>query len=230
MDHWLNYLKYGKELSDISYSTDGSGVTAIFKDGEKVSGTIIVGCDGPRSSVRTFLLGEEAAKVTPLNVVHSNLAVCYHDAEKAKFVRTIHQSFSMVTHPDCFSFIAGIRYMKCLRHLGHHAYISIVQDVPDPDKPEDWSFQIVTSWLGERDPSLNDADRLAQVKEKASKLPEPFRSANQWIPEGTRVTYDSIAYWIPVLWDNRDGRATLCGDAAHAMTPRIRDPGLVLYP
>ena len=107
LDHLLNDRQYGKELSDISYGPDGNGVTAVFKDGEKVFGTIIVGCDGPRSSVRNFLLGEEAAKVTPLNVVHSNVAVCYHDAEKSKFVRTVHPSFSMVTHPDCFAFIAG---------------------------------------------------------------------------------------------------------------------------
>ena len=111
--------------------------------------------------------------------------------------------------------------MKCLRHLVHHTYIFLVQDVPDPDKPEYWTFQVVTSWRGERDTSLDSAGRLAQVKEKASKLSEPYRSAIQWIPEGTRITYDSIAYWIPIPWDNRDGRATLCGDAAHAMTPRI---------
>lgn len=69
---------------------------------------------------------------------------------------------------------------------------------------------------------MDDAARLAQVKEKARILPEPFRSANLWIPDDTRITYDRIAYWIPIPWDNRDGRATLCGDAAHAMTPRKR--------
>lgn len=82
-------------------------MTATFKDGDKVSGTILVGADGPRSSVRDLLLGEEKAKVTPLDVVHSNVAVTYHDAEKAKFVRSAHPSFSMVTHPECFCIIAS---------------------------------------------------------------------------------------------------------------------------
>lgn len=102
----------------------------------------------------------------------------------------------------------------------HDIDIQLVEDVADPEKPENWRFQIVTSWLGEKDTSLDDAGRLAQVKQKAAVLPEPFRSANLWMPEDTRITYDRIAYWIPVPWDNRDGRATLCGDAAHTMTPR----------
>jgi 2-polyprenyl-6-methoxyphenol hydroxylase-like FAD-dependent oxidoreductase len=71
---------------------------------------------------------------------------------------------------------------------------------------------------------MSDAERLAQVKEKAKVLPEPFRSANLWMPDDTRVTYDRIGYWIPIPWDNHGGRATLCGDAAHPMTPRTVSP------
>ena len=79
----------------------------------------------------------------------------------------------------------------------------------------------MTSWLGQRDTSLDHAGRLAQVKEKASVLCEPFRSATLWMPEDTLVTYDQLGYWIPIPWDNREGRVTLAGDAAHPMTPRM---------
>lgn len=40
------------------------------------------------------------------------------------------------------------------------------------------------------------------------------------MPDDTNITYDRMAYWVPVSWDSRDGRITLAGDAAHPMTPR----------
>jgi len=67
---------------------------------------------------------------------------------------------------------------------------------------------------------LDDATRLAQLKEKASIQAEPFRSAVQWMPEDTEITYNSMAYWEPVPWDNHSGRVTLAGDAVHPMPPR----------
>ncbi|KAI9711202.1 MAG: hypothetical protein M1820_002189 [Bogoriella megaspora] len=191
-------VQYGHRLSGITYASDS--VTAEFENGREAKGTLIVGCDGPRSMVRDLLLGEEAAKVTPLELVHSNTAVVYGDAEKAKFVRGAHPIFSMTCHPQAFCFIS-------------------IQDVPDPNKPETWRFQIVTSWTGMRDPGMDNAARLAQVKEKANALCEPFRSANLWMPDDTTITYDQISYWISKMWDTRNGRCTLAGDAAHPMTP-----------
>lgn len=82
-------------------------MTAEFENGKKVRASLIVGCDGPRSKVRDLLLGEEKAKVTPLELVHSNTAVVYGDAEKAKFVRSAHPIFSMACHPDAFCFISS---------------------------------------------------------------------------------------------------------------------------
>jgi 2-polyprenyl-6-methoxyphenol hydroxylase-like FAD-dependent oxidoreductase len=98
--------------------------------------------------------------------------------------------------------------------------VTPVQDVPDPEDPANWRFQIVTSWLGKQDESLDDAGRLAQVKQKASILCEPFQSAVAWMPDDTKITYDMMAYWVSIPWDNHDGRVTLAGDAAHPMTPR----------
>ena len=72
--------------------------------------------------------------------------------------------------------------------------------------------------MGAEDTSLDRAGRLAQVKEKAADMCEPFRSAVMWMPDDTRITSDKMAYWVPIPWDNHDGRVTLAGDAAHPMT------------
>ena len=92
--------------------------------------------------------------------------------------------------------------------------------MPDAGKPETWRFQVVTSWIGERDLSLNDADRLAMIKSCMHDQAEPFRSANLWIPDDTPVTFDDLAYWVTIPWDNHGGRVTLAGDAAHPQAPR----------
>src|SRR4051812_19427238 len=39
------------------------------------------------------------------------------------------------------------------------------------------------------------------------------------MPADTIVTYDTMAYWVCIPWDNKGGRATLVGDATHHMTP-----------
>ena len=94
--------QYGYDLASIRY--EELGVSAIFTNGEQVAESTIIGCDGPRSRVREELLGREA-EVSVLELVHSNVAVSYGDAEKAKFVRGVHPLSSLAVRPGVLSFI-----------------------------------------------------------------------------------------------------------------------------
>ena len=67
---------------------DNDQVTAIFEDGSKALGNILIGCDGAKSFVRELLLGEEA-KLTDATVRMLNFTTTY-TAEQALHVRSLH--------------------------------------------------------------------------------------------------------------------------------------------
>ena len=94
-------------------------------------------------------------------------------------------------------------------------------DVPDPDDPTTWVFQLMTSW-----PSDGVEPRSITLKDVQSKMEvfaHPFSTANSWIPEDTslKVDVNNISSWIPIPFDNHRGRVTLIGDAAHPMVMNI---------
>jgi len=95
-----------------------------------------------------------------------------------------------------------------------------IQEVPDPEKPETWIFQLQTTWRKSAEPDLADEDvsSLEEHWKRAEGMGEPFKSANLWIPKGTKISVNNMAYWEPIKWDSRGGRVILAGDAAHPMT------------
>ncbi|KAM3558256.1 hypothetical protein ARSEF4850_004685 [Beauveria asiatica] len=48
-------------------------------------------------------------------------------------------------------------------------------------------------------------------------LRDEFQLAIDWTRQDSYVSVNEMKYWVPVAWDNLDGRATLAGDAAHPM-------------
>lgn len=90
--------------------------------------------------------------------------------------------------------------------------------MPDPNDPATWTFQLQTTW---KQKEGEDPSSLELLKKRAETFGEPFKSANLWVPDDTKLSVNYLAYWVPFQWDNRNGRITLAGDAAHPMTFRM---------
>lgn len=98
-----------------------------------------------------------------------------------------------------------------------------VQDAPDPEKPETWTFQVMLGWINDPLPESENTyeGRLAYFRRKGEGYCEPWKSVAKWIKDDTKIPFDKGTYWgNAALWDNRKGKMTICGDAAHPMTPR----------
>lgn len=70
------------------------------------------------------------------------------------------------------------------------------------------------------EPNMSASECLAVVKSKVKELADPFKSAVLRIPDGTPASFSDLNYRVTSSWDNRQGRVTLAGDAAHSLPPR----------
>ncbi len=205
-------IRYNKRLNNIVFEHDGATATAVFEDGEHCSGRLIIGADGARSSVRGILLGPEISASTRLPY-SATFVQAKFTREQALFLRSFHPLYIAAPHPS-----------------GYFAFFGL-QDAPEADKPEGWTFFFYISWnstLEQQDKeraTFGNKERLAQVKEKSLGYCEPWKSAFAWVPEDQPAWYFDLTVWDPSLeehrWDTKNGRVTLAGDAAHPMTYRM---------
>ncbi|CAJ2508578.1 Uu.00g136040.m01.CDS01 [Anthostomella pinea] len=198
-------IDYDKKIASLKPSEDGKSVTASFEDGTSVVGTLAVGADGANSKIRHLLLGDEKAAATPASIVSANATVQYTKPEQALFLRQLHPTFYMALHPE-----GGLFWVS-------------PQDIPDPDDPSTWKFQLFMNWRG---PAPTDRKNvLPELKQWATKLVDPWKSAIEWLPDDAVIETQRIAYWHPFERNSWQGRVTLAGDAAHPMVP-FRGQGL----
>lgn len=199
------HIRWNKRLRNIVFEHDGKSVTAVFEDGQHITGRLIIGADGARSAVRKILLRPEKAVSTRLPY-SATFVQAKFTREQALFLRSFHPLYIAAPHAD-----------------GYFAFLGL------QDNPEGWTFFFYICWDstleqqdGERK-TCGNKERLAQVKEKAKAYCEPWKSAFEWVPEDQPSWYFDLAVWDPSAhnWDTRNGRVTLAGDAAHPMTYRM---------
>lgn len=198
-------IQYGARLTGMEKLSNGA-MRVSFGDDHVAHGRLIIGADGARSTVRALAFSgsvEGTAQQVPYGGV--NTSVCYHDAEVARFIRkSLSPIMTIGAHPR-----------------GYWLWIS-VQDVPDPDKPEDWTFQLQWTWkLDNESIAMHEPD-LQKLKAEAAAIDfgEPFKTAWTRIPDDSPVPVNRISIWDPVPLPGQawDGKVALIGDAAHAMS------------
>ncbi|OSS53927.1 hypothetical protein B5807_01314 [Epicoccum nigrum] len=194
-------VQYGKRF-DRYELTPGNGVKVFFDDGTSEQGDMVIGIDGAGSKVRQCLIDRGATQETlPFALMNFNAS---YTAEQAIFIKErLHPLVDIAIHP-----------------AGHYIRANVL-DIPNVDDPTTWTFQILSTWpLKDVEDYDNEVDRLKRLKAhvKRDGWAEPYKSAIEWIPDDTPVLKDRLNIWKTQPWDNQEGRVTLCGDAAHAMT------------
>ncbi|KAH6724228.1 monooxygenase-like protein [Leptodontidium sp. MPI-SDFR-AT-0119] len=177
-----------------------------FEGGSKAQGSLLVGCDGATSKLRRVLCPETGAlDQLPIRFLGVTVKLLTKDMTPLRS-------------------IDPLLFQGCYPDTGAYMWFATL-DTPEVNKSqgadEYYTAQLNISWPV-RSPAdevpASNADKLKKMKFLASNFEERLKFAVHNIPEDTEVTEVKLADWPCLEWPNSDGKVTLLGDAAHAMT------------
>jgi 2-polyprenyl-6-methoxyphenol hydroxylase-like FAD-dependent oxidoreductase len=196
-------VSWGKSF--VGFETTDEGVTAHFEDGSSYKGRMIVGAEGRHAKVRKAL-GPSSYELRPLPIRVIGVTVRLNKTQMAP-LKAIDPLLFQGCHPDTSTYL----------------WFSIL-DTPENNGSEGtgqeyWSEQVIMSWPVEKSGEVPGAgERLKRMKELVVGVEQGLRKLVEGIPEETEALEIRLGDWPCLPWDDQEGKVTLVGDSAHAMT------------
>ena len=206
LDGVKDHVHWSKRLVDIQTGPDGTGVEAIFQDGTRASGSLVVGAEGSNSTTRKYLNPSDYRnRQLPIRFVGSGIDMT---AEQVRPLRALDPLLFQGCHPDtsCFMWVSMLEVPEINGTAG--------------TDHERYRVQINLSWPvkgPEDEVKETHHERLQDMRRRASVFAPTLKKAVETIPDSAEVLEIRLADWPCLGWDNQQGRVTLVGDAAHAM-------------
>ncbi|KAL4802525.1 hypothetical protein BDV18DRAFT_154218 [Aspergillus unguis] len=219
-------------LKQTTTTTSSSPSTDILKDRTSPPGKIIIGTEGARSSIRQFLCPTSFTNYR-VPVRFTGASVSLTEKEIAP-LRAIDPLLFQGCHPT-----TGVFFWFSMLDAPGETQTSELDPKAAKEDGHLYKVQLGMSWpvKGPADevPSTNEG-RLQNMKRRAEGFVGFLYEVTQEIPDGTEVVEVTLQDWMGPGsgeeadegadegsgsgsgWDNRDGKVTLAGEAAHAMT------------
>lgn len=197
-------VQWNKALEN--FEVNNLGVVASFKGGSRVSGSMLVGADGANSKLRRVLCPDTGSlNQLPIRFLGATVKLTPSEIEP---LRGFDPLLFQGCHPETGTFL----------------WFSTL-DTPEVNgssgSNEYFSAQLNMSWPvkgpGDEVPASNE-EKLKKMKEMSSTFETRLSTAIQRIPDDTEIMEIRLADWPCLHWPSSDGKVTLIGDAAHAMT------------